>query len=120
MPLHLASVFQAVSLEGWSDLLHMLAVSSPIASPLYFICLVVFGAFFVLQLYVVVMMEAYLATSQQLAEEAEQRCYAPSRASAVHARKRCMLAPMPAPMPTPRRSPRRRRSRRKERRGRGW
>ena len=39
----LASIFQAVSLEGWSDMMHDLAVSASIASPLYFICLVVLG-----------------------------------------------------------------------------
>lgn len=62
------SIFQAVSLEGWSDFLHQLAVSSPIASPIYFIALVVFGAFFVMNLYVVVMCESYLRTRETLEE----------------------------------------------------
>ena len=62
----LAAVFQAVSLEGWSELLHQLAVPQPILSPLYFICLIVFGAFFVMNLYVVVMSESYLRTRESL------------------------------------------------------
>ena len=46
----LFAIIQSVSLEGWSDLLHQLSVSQPQLSPIYFIILVVFGAFFVMNL----------------------------------------------------------------------
>ena len=54
----IASIFMSMSLEGWSELMHWLAVPQPEAAPLYFILLVMFGAFFVFNLYAVIISEA--------------------------------------------------------------
>ena len=82
------AIFQSVSLEGWSDLMHMLSVSQPQLAPLYFVVLVVFGSFFVLNLYAVVMSDAYLATQDKLAVEAAKRALAKRDAKKISRRER--------------------------------
>ena len=47
----LVNIFQAVSLEGWSSQMHQLSVSVPGVAIAYYITLVVFGSFFVVNLY---------------------------------------------------------------------
>lgn len=63
------AIVMSVTLEGWSDLMHQLAVAQPWLAYLYFVLLVVFGAFFVMNLYVVVMSESYLSTREHLSLE---------------------------------------------------
>ena len=46
--------------------MHQLSVSAPMLSVLYFVLLVVFGAFFVLNLYAVVISDSYLDTMESL------------------------------------------------------
>lgn len=62
----LLTIFQAVSLEGWSEMMHMLGKPQPFWAYVYFVVLVFFGAMFILNLYVVVMSESYLMTRANL------------------------------------------------------
>jgi voltage-dependent calcium channel L type alpha-1F len=54
----IVNIFQCISLEGWSEQMHMFRVSMPTWAIIYFISLVVFGACFVVNLYLVVMSDA--------------------------------------------------------------
>lgn len=50
----LLTVFQSITLEGWSPIMILLQKSSSYWSFLYFICLIVLGAFFLMNLILVI------------------------------------------------------------------
>ena len=53
------TIYQCVTLEGWTDVLYMTSRVEGIASGIYFVSLVVFGSFYVLNLFLAVLWETY-------------------------------------------------------------
>ena len=59
------SVFQVITLEGWTKLMYNLMDSnSPIMSVIFFISLVMFGSFFLLNLILAVLMDNFEETKE--------------------------------------------------------
>lgn len=57
------TIFQSITLEGWSDLMYMMMDSgSPILAGFFFILLVFLGAFFLLNVILVVIISNYSET----------------------------------------------------------
>ena len=57
------TIFQSITLEGWSDLMYMMMDSgSPAIAAIFFILLVFFGAFFLLNVILVVIISNYSDT----------------------------------------------------------
>jgi Ion transport protein len=57
------TIFQTITLEGWSDLMYMMMDSgSPIVAGVFFISLVFLGAFFLLNVILVVIISNYSET----------------------------------------------------------
>ena len=66
------NIFQSITLEGWVDLMYMLQVSRPGIAQVYFLLVVFFGAFFVINLFLVVISDNYLEASRSAEAELEQ------------------------------------------------
>ena len=69
-------IFQAITLEGWVDIMYNLMDSNiTIMAAIFFCMLVLFGSFFLLNLILAVIMDAFdkVASKQNLEREAEQK-----------------------------------------------
>ena len=69
-------IFQAITLEGWVDIMYNLMDSNiTIVAALYFCLLVLFGSLFLLNLILAVIMDAFdkVANKQTLEQEAEKK-----------------------------------------------
>ena len=66
-----ANIFQCITLEGWTDLMYMLQPSRDYVSQLYFLLVVFFGAFFVINLFLVVISDNYMLAREQSEKEME-------------------------------------------------
>jgi Ion transport protein len=72
----LLTIIQCVSLEGWVDVMYLTFETTSYWTSIYFILLIVFGAFFVVQLLVAAIYNAYKASEEdtrQLARETRER-----------------------------------------------
>ena len=67
----MANVFQAITLEGWTDLMYMLQRPQPFMAVAFFLLVVFFGAFFVINLFLVVVSDNYLLTRERTERELE-------------------------------------------------
>ena len=66
------SIFVAITLEGWVDMMYnYYDASSPIISVIFFILLVVFGSFFALNLVLAQIMESFYVTVAKEREKEE-------------------------------------------------
>lgn len=65
------TIYQCVTLEGWTDVLYMTARVSGVAAGAYFISLVIFGSFYVLNLFLAVMWHVNNRPQSQLLAELE-------------------------------------------------
>lgn len=58
--------FRVIMLEGWSGVMYMYLDSSGPLATIFFPIIVVFGAFFLLELFLAVIMETFSETSKRL------------------------------------------------------
>ena len=66
------SLFQAISLEGWVDMMYALMDGVSMWVWTYFVLLVVFGSFFVMNLAMAVIWDEYVAADAVRQEKEEQ------------------------------------------------
>ena len=65
-------IFQSLTLEGWSDLMYIYSdANSPITSSIFFISVVIFGAFVSLNLVLAQIMHSFISTQEK--EEASKK-----------------------------------------------
>jgi uncharacterized protein YjbI with pentapeptide repeats len=73
MPRALLTIFQCITLEGWTDVMYQLQDSySPSVVAIYFSCLVVFGAFFAMNLFLAVLESSFDEPEKAALEEPEE------------------------------------------------
>ena len=67
------TIFQAVSLEGWVDQMYMLEITTDrTTAVVYYILVVIFGAMFIVNLFLAVMFDSFFANLDEEAEEAPE------------------------------------------------
>ena len=78
------TIYQCVTLEGWTDVLYMTSRVEGIAAGFYFVSLVVFGSFYVLNLFLAVMFDEFInaKADDKALEEAMRRAGAPGSKAA--------------------------------------
>jgi hypothetical protein len=67
------TIFQTITLEGWTDVMYMLSDAyNPVMTSCFFVILVCFGSFFVLNLLLAVLENNYNEQEQQMTERKEE------------------------------------------------
>lgn len=72
-PQALNAIFQCITLEGWSPFMYLLQDSSHSIAWLYFIALILFGAFILINLLLAVVMAKFRQASEEVVEQRRER-----------------------------------------------
>jgi hypothetical protein len=77
LPTALIVIFQCMTMEGWTDVMYMYQDSfSDIFSSVYFVLLIIIGGFFLLNIALAVVWDAFSSLSEELREAEEQEAIA--------------------------------------------
>mmetsp|Transcript_20257 Transcript_20257/g.48620 ORF Transcript_20257/g.48620 Transcript_20257/m.48620 type:complete len:1932 (+) Transcript_20257:69-5864(+) len=63
------NIFQAMTLEGWTDIMYLTQVYHPVVAPIFFIIVCFMGGVFVLNLFLVVMSDSYFNIQSEIKQE---------------------------------------------------